>query len=272
MVANVTARRVALNLVRVSPRRAIEVRHLIEIGKLFGLAPNAMRVALTRLSAQGLLESDERGSYRLGPDARELSEYVEQWRRGEARMRPWKGAMLAVVLPAKPVRRERRASLSALERVGFVEGVGGLWVRPDNLREPIDGTRQRIASLGLEDGAELLVADRLSERLQAQLADSWPVARLQRDYTKSLKALRRSLERLPTMPQEQALVQSFLLGGEAIRVLASDPLLPPEIMPCAKRAELTELMLRYDQAGHAVWRKLSGRSALRLVKGRSHAN
>lgn len=272
MTEQVTARRVALNLVRVSPRRGIGVGHLIEVGALFGFAPNAMRVALTRLSAQGLLESDGPGTYRLGAAAQGLSEYAEQWRRGEARVRPWKGAFIAVALPAKPLRRERRASLAALNRLGFADGFGGLWVRPDNLREPADATRQRLYALGLEDAAELMVVDQLGERLRSRLAGLWPVARLAREYKKRIKALQASLDRLPTLPHAESLVQTFMLGGEAIRLLATDPLLPAELMPSTARAELTELMLRYDRAGHAVWRKLpSGRAARPTVHRGSDA-
>ena len=267
MAESVTARGVVLNLVRVSPRRAIAVRQLIEVGALFGFAAGAVRVAVARLTAQGLLESDERGSYRLGPAARSVGEHVEQWRRGEARMRAWGGGFLAVILPPKPQRRARRASLRALARMGFAEGPGGLWLRPDNLRVPFDASRARLQDLGLEAEAELFVADRFSAGQRAQIEGLWPVTQLQKVYARNVRALERSLARLPSMPHDQALVQSFLLGGEAIRVLARDPLLPPQIMPCEGRAELTARMLRYDEVGHEIWRRLPAEPELKLLRG-----
>ena len=69
------------------------------------------------------------------------------------------------------------------------------------------------------------------------------------------------------MPRETALVQSFLRGGEAIRVLATDPLLPDTIMVGDTRRELTETMLRYDRIGRRLWRDLSARSELTLLAG-----
>ena len=77
----VTPRSVLLNLVRVT-QRPVSVRRLIAIGALFGFNANAMRVAVTRLVADGRLESDERGSYRLASGAAIVREHVEEWRRG----------------------------------------------------------------------------------------------------------------------------------------------------------------------------------------------
>jgi phenylacetic acid degradation operon negative regulatory protein len=257
-----------LNLARVTPQRSLSIRQLIAIGGLFGLNANAMRVAVTRLTAEGLLESDERGSYRLGPAAAAMHEHVEEWRRGEARVRPWKGDFVAVSLPAATARAERRASLRALARLGLREALPGIWIRPDNLRLALDATHERLSALGLEEGSELFRARDFSERLAARFAaELWPLRGLQRSYESAQRNLERSLEQLAGMPRETALVQSYLLGGEAIRVLATDPLLPEQIMPTEPRARLTETMLRYDAVGHALWKDFAARSALAVLKG-----
>jgi len=86
-------------------------------------------------------------------------------------------------------------------------------------------------------------------------------------YEESAQRLARSMPRLERMPRETALVQSFLLGGEAIRVLATDPLLPDEITQSAPRANLHALMLRYDAVGHRLWRRYAATPELTLVQG-----
>jgi len=264
----VTPRRVVLNLARVAPQRSLSIRHLLAVGGLFGLNANAMRVAVTRLTAEGLLESDERGSYRLGPAAAAIHEHVEEWRRGEARVRPWKGEWLAVTVPAATARAVRRVSLEALARLGLREGMPGVWVRPDNLRLSLDATNERLRALGLEDDAELFRARDFSRRLAARFAaDLWPLRGLQRSYESAQRNLQRSLEQLADMPRETALVQSYLLGGEAIRVLATDPLLPEQIMPTEARARLSETMLHYDAVGHALWKGFASGSALAVIQG-----
>src|SRR5262245_46248146 len=139
----VNPRSVVLNLVRVT-QRPVSVRRLIAIGELFGFNANAMRVAVTRLVAEERLESDERGSYRLAPAAAIMHAHVEAWRRGEARMRPWRGDWLMAALPAGGARATRRGSVSVLARLGLREGLPGLWLRPDNLRQPFDTTAEQL--------------------------------------------------------------------------------------------------------------------------------
>lgn len=250
-----TPRSVVLNAVRVAAGRSISIRLLVQIGELFAFNPNAVRVAVTRLVAEGLLESDERGSYRLGAGAAQTQALVESWRTGEARIRPWKGDWLAVVLPRKPERTTRRSSLRALSRLGLREGLSGVWVRPDNLRQPIAATVERLRGLGLEDGAEVFRASdfdaALVDRFRTQL---WPLRSLTQTYERVERQLARSLAQLDRMPRDKALVQTFLFGGEAIRVLATDPLLPEQMLPAAPRAALTETMLRYDAVGRALWK------------------
>jgi phenylacetic acid degradation operon negative regulatory protein len=250
---------VVLNLVRVAPRQTLPVSRLLSVAELFGFSANALRVAVARLVADGLLESDERGSYRLGPEAASVQAHVEDWRRGEARVRPWKGEWLAVALAPKAARGERRASLRALGRLGLREGLPGLWLRPDNLSQSLAESVERLHALGLEPGAGPFIARDFGPSTAQRLPALWPLRSLQQGYERAARDLTRSLHQLPAMPREQALVQSYLLGGEAIRVLATDPLLPEAIMPVAARRELTALMLRYDALGHRLWRGFASR-------------
>jgi DNA-binding transcriptional regulator PaaX len=147
-----------------------------------------------------------------------------------------------------------------------------VWVRPDNLRQPFEATTERLRALGLEDGAEPFRArDFSAQTAQRFASDLWSIRALQRGYDLALRNLERSLEQLDAMPRETALVQTYLLGGEAIRVLATDPLLPEPIMAGASRAALTEAMLRYDAVGHALWRDFASQPDLTLVKGARRA-
>ena len=49
------------------------------------------------------------------------------------------------------------------------------------------------------------------------------------------------------------MVESFLLGGRALRQLVFDPLLPEAIAPAEARAELLETMRDYDVLGRTAW-------------------
>jgi phenylacetic acid degradation operon negative regulatory protein len=55
------------------------------------------------------------------------------------------------------------------------------------------------------------------------------------------------------------MVASFVLGGEAIRRLVLDPLLPEEICPGRDRLALAAAMGRYDDLGRAAWAEFLAR-------------
>ena len=59
-----------LDLLATVGRSTAPVRALIAAADLFEIGENRLRVALARLCADGLVESDGRGRYRLGGDAR----------------------------------------------------------------------------------------------------------------------------------------------------------------------------------------------------------
>jgi phenylacetic acid degradation operon negative regulatory protein len=253
----VSPKSLILDLLRVAAPRAIPVRAFVAIGALFGLSGNALRVALTRSVAQGIVESDERGSYRLAPGASALSAHVEEWRLGERRVKAWSGAWLACWLPRGAERAARRRSLRALELGGFREGMGSVFVRPDNLAAGSGRTFEKLRRLGLEEEAQTFVADDFEERLLAIWQSSlWDAAKLVKRYRSARENLERSFNRVESLPIGQAAVETFLLGGAAIRILATDPLLPDAMISTADRAKLTDGMLAYDALGRKAWSKL----------------
>src|SRR5262249_22566876 len=86
----------------------------------------------------------------------------------------------------------------------------------------------------------------------------WPVTRLVAGYRGTRLAIERSLRRLPALPEARAMVESFQLGGHAIRQLALDPLLPDALLPGPEREPLPDTMPRYDRAGRACWARFLG--------------
>src|SRR5688572_16259441 len=111
------------------------VRALIAAGELFRIDGNAMRVAVTRMVAEGMVQSDERGEYKLGPAASTIYTQVTGWRSLEERIRKWEGGWVGAAVAGVP-RAERarvRSGDRALRLLGFRLLAPGLAVRPDNL-------------------------------------------------------------------------------------------------------------------------------------------
>jgi len=249
-----TAKSVVLDLLSTAKRGVVPVRALVAGAELFGIDDNRLRVALARLVARGLVARDERGEYRLAAAATAVQEQVSSWRRIEQRMRPWRGGWIAVhAAGLGRNRRILRRRTRALAYLGFRELAPGLHVRPDNLAGGLAGVRERLRALSLDAEALVFALGDIDEPTAGRARRLWDGAALVRRYRALRATLEASARRLPRLDLRAARAESFLLGGEAIRQLALDPLLPEPIVPGAERRALVEAMLRYDRLGRACW-------------------
>lgn len=247
-----------LDLLSSLRRGSMPVRALVAAGALFGIAGNSVRVALARLLAAGLVERDERGRYRLGPGAQATNERIRSWRRIEAAQIPWQGEWIGahgVARPAAGVRspRSRQADARALRFLGFRWLETDLALRPANLRGGITGVREQLWQLGLEPKVLIFSVGELSATTEARAVALWDAAALARGYDESHRALIASEDRLRELSRDRAMVESFLLGGQIIRQLVLDPLLPEPIAPAEPRHRVVEAMRRYDALGRECW-------------------
>ena len=242
-----------LGLLSTLRRGSMPVRALVEAAALFGIAAGSVRVALTRLLADGLVERDERGEYRLGASAEPVRRRVAAWRDLSSQLRAWSGAWNAVFEARAPARLAQRRSRRALELLGFRPLRRGLRLRPDNLAGGLPRLREQLAELGLAPGAvvcELRELDALSE---ARARALWDGEALVASYRRHAREIEASARRLRTRSAEQAMVESFRVGGAALRTLAKDPLLPEPIVPARERDALIAAMHDYDALGRASW-------------------
>jgi phenylacetic acid degradation operon negative regulatory protein len=257
------ARSLILDLLSTLGRRAAPVRALVEAAALFGIAGNNVRVTLARLLASGRVERDERGRYRLGPSARAISEQIRSWRHFEQRLRPWDGGWVAVHASRLPRSRARRRRDRALRFLGFRTLEPGLELRPDNLMGGIDAVRAQLHALGLEPMARVFRLSALDPATEARARGLWDVDGLVADYRATTARLQASAALLPELARRDAMLESFALGGDAIRQLALDPLLPEEIVPGRERRSLVSAMRRYDRLGRRAWKGWLGEDAPR---------
>jgi phenylacetic acid degradation operon negative regulatory protein len=231
------------------------VAALVSAAGLFGIDENALRVAIARLLAAGQITRDERGQYRLGEAARAIDRRVLGWRDADSRVTRWSGGWWLVRSGTLPTARsrERRAREHALRLLGFRELVPGLALRPDNLRVSLPELQAELLELGLEADALLALVRELDPATEARARRLWQRGAFAQAYARSRKELAASEARLTRLSQEQAMVESFLLGGRVIRELVLDPLLPEPLAPEDERRALAQAMRRYDRAGRRAW-------------------
>jgi phenylacetic acid degradation operon negative regulatory protein len=249
------AKSLVLDLLSTLPRGAMPVRTLVDAGALFGLAGNNVRVALARLLASGLVERDDRGLYRLGARAEGVSRQVASWRTVDERVRPWDGGWIGVHTAGLPRgdRRAARLRTRAFRLLGFRTLACGLEVRPDNLVGGVATVREQLVRLGLDAATPVFALGQLDPATDARARRLWHPLALRAGYRKMRTALAESEKRIADLTVEAAMTESFRLGGEAIRQIVLDPLLPEPIVPAAERAALVAALRRYDRLGRSCW-------------------
>ena len=250
-----TAKSFLLDLLSTFGPAGAPVRALVEAAGMFGIDANRLRVALARLVAKDLIAGDGPGRYRLGPASASVIAHVTSWRTVEQMLRPWTGSWVAVHTAAlvRSDRRALRACEQALRLLGFRSLTWGLELRPDNLARGIDTVRARLRALGLPESLPVFVADDLDETTDTQARRLWNLGQLRRGYRKTLDLLAASSRRLPGLSENRAMVESFLLGGQAIREIVHDPLLPDAIAPGEYRRSLVAAARDYDRLGRDCW-------------------
>lgn len=251
-----TPRQLILKLLLAAENGELEAASAVRACALFKLSANNTRVALARLQNAQLIETVARGAYRLGPAGRALGEEVAAWRRAEERLRTWDGSWV-VALTAALGRSDRKA-LRARERafafVGMRELDDGLFVRPDNLVGGVAQTRERLLSLGLERSTAVFQAQQFDQDREARAVRLWDPQAIATKYQERQQALEASMARFATLPIEDAARETYLLGDQAVRQIVFDPMLPQPIVNAEHRCSFRQVVKRYDDVGHQIWR------------------
>ncbi|MEE2663460.1 MAG: PaaX family transcriptional regulator [Myxococcota bacterium] len=249
-----------LDLLSTLRRGAMPVRALVAAGELFGITPNSLRVSLARVCSTGQVERDARGRYRLGDAAQAVDGHVQSWRHAHRRMGDWNvtstggGSWIAVHAPGRGGHaRQRRADARALLLHGFRELESGLCLRPDNLIGGVDAARSSLCELGLSAASPVFGLCELDAGRERAARALWRPNKLAPAYAHLCDELARGEARLRSLTVEPAMVESFLLGGRAIRSIALDPLLPHPIVERGALAALVDATRRYELAGRACW-------------------
>ncbi|MEK8052754.1 PaaX family transcriptional regulator C-terminal domain-containing protein [Ideonella sp. DXS22W] len=238
----------------------LSVRELLAACAVFGLEGNAVRVALARGVAAGLLMATRRGVYALGPQARPIADEVHSWRATATRLAEWSGDWLAVHVGATG--RSDRVALRARDRafgfLGLAEFERGLHLRPDNLTGGIAALRQRLGALlpaGTEAGTAFVLRG-LTAADQQRAESLWDSEALDARYRDATAQMAAWMDRAEGLPLDQAARESFGLGNDAIRHVVFDPLLPAPLVDGAARMRFFDTVARFDDLGQAIWQRL----------------
>ena len=256
---SLTSKSLVLDLLSTLPAgRAVPVGALVRAAGLLGIGENNVRVTLARLRGRGLVDSDERGLYRMGASALAVNRQVRSWRNVEDEVRDWDGSWAAVQTGKAGDRRAARRRATALRLLGFRAFEAPLHLRPNNLAGGVAALRDRLATLGIGDDVLVYRLSDLDDVSDRRARGLWDTAELERGYRAGVAMLDASTERLPELTPEAAMAESFRVGGEVVRQIVLDPLLPAPIVDTHARTALVETMQRYDVLGRECWKSWAG--------------
>jgi phenylacetic acid degradation operon negative regulatory protein len=256
MLVSPNAKSFILDLLSTLRGRSMPVRALVAAGSVFGIGEDSIRVTLMRLQRRGVVQRNDRGQYRIAAASQPIQTHIASWTKVEDRVVAWSGGWIGVHTAgvARASRRNGRQCRRALGLIGFRELHVHLWIRPDNLRGGVAGTRDRLQALGLETAAPVFALSQLDSGDEARARGLWDVQALRDGYRRMRTELVRSARSLAALPPERAMVESFRLGGGVLRAIVTDPMLPEPLLPARERRALVEEMQRYDRLGRACWR------------------
>ncbi|MBK7975061.1 MAG: hypothetical protein IPK07_17855 [Deltaproteobacteria bacterium] len=234
----------------------LAVSELVECARWFGFRPGTLRVCLSRLVRGGLLDARSRGGrvcYGLAPPAERFNRAVRE-RVWFDQRRPWTGRWRLVLLAGAAMPRDVRDATAARLRAFHLQPIHpGVWARPENVRL---GLRPLADTVRLAGGRiESFVArpDRGS-RLTERAPELWRVDALEERFADQLARVEESRARLRGLPHQEALVECLRLGAATFRVVASDPLLPLELLgPSWPGERLRQAVIEYNHLACDVW-------------------
>lgn len=250
-----TAKSLILDLLLAAKGRPLSAKQAIAACAIFDISVNNTRVALVRLSAEGLIESAGRALYQLTDDAHTLADDVAAWRTRSKRVRHWDGSYIVVQANklARSEAKQQRARARALLMLGFQPLNEHLFIRPNNIEESLSAVRSRLYKLGLEKEAPVFGALDFDHVTEERIQTLWKPAELEANYTQLEKKMRTWLDRHSTLEPEVAARESFLLGGTAIKHVVYDPFLPSEWVDSQARDRFLNAVDEVDRAGMRIW-------------------
>lgn len=156
-IAKMNARDLIIDLLLGLQGREISIKQIIIAAKLFEISENSIRVAVTRLSGDGVIEAIERGIYQFTVQSHEWANVMLNRKNGIKQTKKWTHQYLAVF--TGELGRVDRTALNrrerALKHFGFKELEQGIYIRPDNLAITFDHLFSELKASGLEMTAKI---------------------------------------------------------------------------------------------------------------------
>lgn len=256
-IAKMNARDLIIDLLLGLQGREISIKQIIIAGKLFEISENSIRVAVTRLSGDGVIEAIERGVYQFTLQSHEWADVMLNRKNGIKQTKKWNHQYLAVF--TGELGRVDRTALNrrerALKHFGFKELEQGIYIRPDNLAISFDHLFTELKASGLESSAKMCQISHFDQDTIEKIYQLWPIEHLNQHYKKYSQMIQEWLLTVSQLSLEAAARESLLLGRQTISLLMNDPLLPKDFVDVQLRDQFATSVQQLDRTGLELWQK-----------------
>lgn len=252
------ARSLIIDLFLAYEGQVMSTKQMIMAARVFDISENGVRVAVTRLASEGVIELVERGMYQLSAQSQDWASVMLNRRAGLKPTRQWNQHYLAVFtgLLGRVDRTALNRRERALRRYGFRELEQGIFVRPDNLDIEFALLFEQLKATGHMTEASMSRINSFDPQTSLKVKKLWPSATLNSNYQKFSQQIQQWLAGVDQLPLEQAARESLLLGRQTISLLMNDPLLPEPFVNVTAREQFASDVQALDQLGQTLWRQL----------------
>ncbi|MCK4328398.1 phenylacetic acid degradation operon negative regulatory protein PaaX [candidate division WOR-3 bacterium] len=215
------------------------VGSLIKLLKPFGLSENAIRLALSRMSKQELIQRSKIGresyysltkkgnSWMLYGEHRALKKENKKWDK--------KWRLLTYNIPEK-LRHLRDTLRKELRSMGYGSLGSSLWISPYDLKEKLEYLFDRFKVADYIETFEAIYTG-LHEGLKLT-AKAWDIMELEKRYKEFLKKyspllseFKGKIEKKEVIDLGECFARRFRVTAEFIDIALDDPMLPLELLP-----------------------------------------
>lgn len=256
-IAKMNARDLIIDLLLGLQGREISIKQIIIAAKLFEISENSIRVAVTRLSSDGVIEAIERGIYQFTAKSHEWADVMLNRKNGIKQTKQWDHQYLAVF--TGELGRVDRTALNrrerALKHFGFKELEQGIYIRPDNLAISFKEVFLGLQVSGLEKSAKICQINHFDTTTLNKIPKLWPTQTLNQNYKKYSQMIQKWLETVEQLSLDIAAKESLLLGRQTISLLMNDPLLPEDFVDVHLRDQFALSVQQLDQTGLELWQR-----------------
>lgn len=230
---------------------------------MFSISENSVRVTLSRLVSRGLIVADERGFYQMTTAYDPVRNWIDGWSKGEDRITEWNGRWFCIHPPLKIRKTDWQQFGDAAQRLGFRVVEDRMWVRPDNLVLPRESISELVEAMsGVSDLVYSSAIEVHANDIELKLELLWNRSALEQEYRRGINRLKKCMRRQKNPKSLEALRESILVGGEAIRLLALDPLLPDTMINKNLRIELDTTTKNYNALYREAWEVFLGTGSI----------